>query len=369
MTTKERFSRMFQHKEADRVPIFDNPWAGAIARWEREGIPTGMDWRDYFDVEKVRTIVVDISPQYPLKVLEETDRWRIVTSPWGVTMREFKELDSTPEFLDFTVTTPQAWEKAKARMTVSRDRIDWAALEQSYVGWVQNGDWIEAGFWFGFDVTHSWMVGTETLLVAMIEEPEWAMDMFETYLDRCMAHFDMIWDAGYRFDAITWPDDMGYKGTTFFSNAMYRELLQRFHKRAVDWAHSKGIYARLHSCGDIMTLMPDIIETGIDVLNPIEIKAGMDVLGLKKEYGDRLVLHGGVNAVLWDDKEAITEAIRQTVPVLKENGGYIFASDHSIPNSVSLENMKSIMQAAKEAGRYSEAQQNFCLDQEAVWKH
>ena len=49
MTSKERFSRMFQHKEADRVPIFDSPWAGTIARWEREGMPKGMDWRDYFD--------------------------------------------------------------------------------------------------------------------------------------------------------------------------------------------------------------------------------------------------------------------------------------------------------------------------------
>lgn len=65
MTTKERFSRMFQHKEADRVPIFDIPWAGAIARWEREGMPKGMDWRDYFDVDKVRTIDVDISPPAP----------------------------------------------------------------------------------------------------------------------------------------------------------------------------------------------------------------------------------------------------------------------------------------------------------------
>ena len=52
-------------------------------------------------------------------------------------------------------------------------------------------------------------------------------DMFDTYLDMCIAHFDMLWDAGYTFDAIYWPDDMGYKGTTFFSPRLYRELLQR----------------------------------------------------------------------------------------------------------------------------------------------
>lgn len=352
MTSKERFSRMFQHKEADRVPIFDSPWAGTIARWEREGMPKGMDWRDYFDTDKVSTISVDITPRYEEKVLEETDDYRIVTSEWGVTMKQFKEQDSTPEFLDFTVTTPEAWEKAKARMTVSKDRIDWKRLEQDYAKWQQEGYWIEGMFWFGFDVTHSWTVGTETMLIAMIEEPEWVEDMFDTYLDRSIQHFNMIWDAGYRFDSIFWYDDMGYKNTPFFSNEMYRSLLQKYHKKAVAWAHDHGIYARLHSCGDIMPLLPDIMDTGIDALNPIEIKAGMDVFKIKQDYGDRLVLHGGINAVLWDDKEAIVEAIRQAVPVLKENGGYIFASDHSIPNSVSLENMRSIINTVKEVGKY-----------------
>lgn len=352
MTSKERFSRMFQHREADRVPIFDSPWAGTIARWEREGMPKGMDWRDYFDTDKVSTISVDITPRYEEKVLEETDDYRIVTSEWGVTMKQFKEQDSTPEFLDFTVTTPEAWEKAKARMTVSKDRIDWKRLEQDYAQWQQEGHWIEGMFWFGFDVTHSWTVGTETMLIAMIEEPEWVEDMFDTYLDRSIQHFNMIWDAGYRFDSIFWYDDMGYKNTPFFSNEMYRSLLQKYHKKAVAWAHDHGIYARLHSCGDIMPLLPDIMDTGIDALNPIEIKAGMDVFKIKQDYGDRLVLHGGINAVLWDDKEAIVEAIRQAVPVLKENGGYIFASDHSIPNSVSLENMQSIINTVKEAGKY-----------------
>lgn len=352
MTSKERFSRMFQHKEADRVPIFDSPWAGTIARWEREGMPQGMDWRDYFDTDKVSTISVDITPRYEEKVLEETDDYRIVTSEWGVTMKQFKEQDSTPEFLDFTVTTPEAWEKAKARMTVSKDRVDWKRLERDYAQWQQEGHWIEGMFWFGFDVTHSWTVGTETMLIAMIEEPEWVEDMFDTYLDRSIQHFNMIWDAGYRFDSIFWYDDMGYKNTPFFSNEMYRSLLQKYHKKAVAWAHDHGIYARLHSCGDIMPLLPDIMDTGIDALNPIEIKAGMDVFKIKQDYGDRLVLHGGINAVLWDNKEAIVEAIRQAVPVLKENGGYIFASDHSIPNSVSLENMRSIINTVKEVGKY-----------------
>ena len=352
MTTYERFKRMYEHREADRIPIIDSPWAGTLRRWRREGMPDGADWRDYFDIDKTEGIGVDITPRYEVKVLEDTDRYQIVTTSWGVTLKNFKELDSTPEFIDYKVVDPEAWADAKARMTLDDDRIPWAHLKNNYERWRAEGRWIEAGFWFGFDVTHSWMAGTETVLVALYEDPDWARDMFDTYLDRCIALFGRIWDAGYRFDAISWPDDMGYKGTTFFSKEMYREILRPVHKRAVDWAHERGIYAHLHSCGDVMSFVDDLVEIGIDCLNPLEVKAGMEPLTLKKQFGDKLALHGGINAVLWDDREAIVGEIDRLVPVLKENGGYIFSSDHSIPNSVSLENMKAIMEEVKRAGKY-----------------
>lgn len=352
MTSWERFKRMYEHREADRIPIIDEPWSGTLRRWRREGMPEGMDWCDYFDVDKLGIINIDISPRMPEITLEETDRYYIRTSPWGVTMKHFKEEDSTPEFLDFTITTQEAWDQAKKQMTLEDDRIPWEMLRQNYDKWRAEGRWIRAVFWFGFDVTHSWMMGTENTLIAMMEEPELVEDMFDTYLSRCETLFSRVWDAGYRFDEIFWYDDMGYKGTTFFSPNMYRSMLQPYHKRAVDWAHNRGIYAQLHSCGDVMTLLPDIVATGMDALNPLEVKAGMDAFKIKKEYGDRLVLHGGINAVLWNDKDAILEEIDRKVPVLKENGGFIFSSDHSIPNSVSLENMKAIVEEVKRVGRY-----------------
>ncbi len=336
MTTYERFDRMFTHREADRVPIIDSPWAGTIRRWQNEGMHRNVDWADYFGIDKVAGIGVDITPRYEQKVLEETDRYVISTTPWGVTLKNFKELDSTPEFLDYKVNTPEAWADAKARMTLEDDRIPWKMLKDNYERWRAEGLWVQANFWFGFDVTHSWMAGTETVLIAMLEEPEWVKDMFNTYLDSCVALFGRIWDAGYRFDSINWPDDMGYKGTTFFSKEMYRDLLRPVHKRAADWAHERGVYAHLHSCGNVMTLVDDLVEVGIDCLNPLEVKAGMDPIGLKQKYGDRLTLHGGINAVLWDDRDAIVGAIEETVPVLKENGGVIFSSDPPLPNFLFL---------------------------------
>jgi len=352
MTSKERITRMYQHREADRVPIVDSPWRGTIARWHEEGMPTGVRWHDWFGADKVGGYGVNVSPRYEEKTIEENEHWRIYTTSYGVTMKQFKALDSTPEFIDFKVTTPEAWEDAKRRMNDLAGRIDWDRLKRDYAQWEAEGHWRSAGFWFGFDVTHAGMVGTETLLMAMLEEPEWVTDMFDTYLGNSIRIFDEIWDAGYVFDEMMWYDDLGYKGTTFFSPALYRDLLQPFHKRAVDWAHSKGIYARLHSCGNINQLLPDIVATGVDALNPIEVKAGMDPLQVKQDYGDKLTLHGGINAVLWDDKERIVAEIERVVPKLKENGGYIFASDHSIPSSVSLENFSAIIDTVKRCGTY-----------------
>ena len=352
MNSWERFKRMYDHREADRIPIIDDPWAGTLRRWKREGMPADVDWCDYFDIDKIGVINIDISPRYPEVTLEETDRYAIRTSPWGVTMKHFKEEDSTPEFLDYKVTTPEAWEEAKKRMTLSDDRIPWDYLKENYDKWRAEGRWIRGVFWFGFDVTHSWMMGTENVLVAMIEEPEFIEDIFDTYLNHTIALYDRLWDAGYHFDEMFWYDDMGYKGTTFFSPNMYRELLQPYHTRAVKWAHDHGVYAQLHSCGDIMTLLPDIVPTGVDALNPLEVKAGMDVFEIKRKYGDRLTLHGGINAVKWSDADAILAEIDEKVPVLKQNGGFIFSSDHSIPNAVSLDNMKRIVAEVKRVGRY-----------------
>jgi uroporphyrinogen decarboxylase len=178
------------------------------------------------------------------------------------------------------------------------------------------------------------------------------MDMYEAELTLDLALMDMVWDAGFTFDAVTWPDDMGYKLNQFFSVGTYRAFLKPFHKRAVEWAHAKGIKAMLHSCGDVNPFVPELIEIGMDSLNPLEVKAGMDPVHLKKTYGDKLVLHGGINATLWDKPDAIKAEMSAVVPKLKENGGYIFSSDHSIPSAVSLEDFREIIALAKELGSY-----------------
>jgi uroporphyrinogen decarboxylase len=343
---------MYAHQEADRIPIIDAPWAATIERWHNEGMPEDTNFVDFFDLDKIARIGVDNSPQYPVRIVEETDDYVINTTKWGATLKNWKHIASTPEFLDFTIKNPESWKKAKRRMVPSHDRIPWSMLESEYRYWREQGYWIEAGLWFGFDVTHSWTVGTERLLVALLDQPEWCLDMFNHFLDVNITLLDKVWDAGYAFDAVSWPDDMGYKQNQFFSIRTYRELIKPVHKRAVEWAHAKGVKVRLHSCGDVNPFIPEFIDIGIDALNPLEVKAGMDPIQIKETFGSDLVLHGGINAVYWDDKDQIEEEMRRVIPVVKQNGGYIFSSDHSVPSSVSLENFKHIIELAKTLGSY-----------------
>jgi len=352
MTTHERMTRMYAHREADRAPITDSPWGATIERWRREGLPDGVSFTEYFDLDRFHGIGADNSPRYPQQTIEETDEYVIRTTSWGATLRNWKHAGGVPEFLDFTVKDPDTWADAKKRMVPTRDRIDWDRLKRAYPAWREEGAWIGAGFWFGFDVTHSWFVGTERVLMAMAMQPEWFSDMINHQLDMDLALFDMVWDAGYTFDEIRWPDDMGYKGHQFFSLDMYRSLVRPAHQRAAEWAHAKGVKVRLHSCGDVRPFIPDLIDLGIDMLNPLEVKAGMEPTALKEAYGDRLAFHGGLNAVLFDHPDRMLDEMRRVIPVMKQNGGYLISSDHSVPQSVSLDAFRQFVDLAKELGAY-----------------
>jgi len=133
MTERERALRMFNHQEADRIPMKDGPWAGTLRRWKQEGLPENVSWEDYFGFDKWVSILADNSPRFEKKIIEQTDRYKIVTTPWGATQKVFNELDSTPEVLDFYYDSSDKWEEAKAAMlTDYDDRINWKKLEENY---------------------------------------------------------------------------------------------------------------------------------------------------------------------------------------------------------------------------------------------
>ena len=352
MTSHERFGRMFEHKEADKVAMWDFPWPGTLARWHREGMPQNIGYEDYFDVDRVSRIVVDNSPQYPEYIVEENEEFVTCMTKWGGIEKNFKNQDSTPDFVGYSIIDQDIWLEAKKRMIPTPDRIPWDYLKANYGKWREEGHWILADCAFGFNHLLSYVVGTERLLIAMMEEPDWVADMLVHSLDVNTALLDMAWEAGYTFDMFNIREDMGYSHSQFFSVETYRELIKPVHKKAVEWAHKKGARVRLHSCGNINPLLPEIIGVGFDAYHPMQVKAGMNPYGIKERYGKKLVIHGGFDAMLWKDIDLIKSEMKRLLPVLKQSGGYIFASDHSIPNDVSLENMKEIITLAKELGSY-----------------
>jgi uroporphyrinogen decarboxylase len=353
MTSHERIRRMFAHEEADRIPVFDNPWRETIQRWRKEGLPEGTPLHEFFGLDRYRLFGINNSPRYPEETVEETEEYRIYTTRWGATMKQLKDGTTSPEHISHTIVDADSWEEAKKRMTPDRDRIDWEKMKHKFEVWRGEGAFIAPNAGFGFDASHSGIVGTETLLMEIADDPDWLVDMWNHQLTVTLEILDMMWEEGLTFDAFRWPDDMGYKENQFFSVDTYVELLKPVHRRAIDWAHAKGIPAHLHSCGDIRPFVPHLVELGLDALNPLEVKAGMDPVALKAEYGDRLVLHGGLNAALYHDVDAMCAEVERIVPTLKEGGGYIFSSDHTVPSNVSLEDFRRVIETAKRAGSYN----------------
>ena len=100
--------------------------------------------------------------------------------------------------------------------------------------------------------------------------------------------------------------------------------------------------------------MGDLIEAGWDCLQPLEVKAQMDVIQLKREYGDRLVLMGGIDVWVMADgtEEELEEEIRNKLEIAKENGGYIYHSDHSMPDNVSFQRCPHVIELIHKYGRY-----------------
>jgi uroporphyrinogen decarboxylase len=352
MTTFERFTRLYQHKDPDTVPIIDWVWESAIWRWWKEGMPKDVVWDAYFGIDRCVQLPMDTSPRFEELVVEETDSYIINRDRWGLTQKNFKPVSSTVQHIDSIIKDPDTWKKAKERVAPSKDRIDWNYYKENYKKLRQDGAWLSASPWFGQDVVSTRMIDSETVLYAMAENPEWVKDMCDTQTDVALACCDMIWDAGYHFDEIMWYDDMSYRNGMLFSKDMWREIIRPYQKRVIDWAHSHGIKAHLHCCGNINALVPDLLELGIDCLNPLEVKAGMDLIKMKETYGDRLALRGGFDIQHWSNPEIVEADLHRMLPVAMQSGGYIFASDHSIPDSVGIEDYKRIIKLVREIGKY-----------------
>ncbi len=352
MDSRERVLAALHHKEPDRVPIADSPWMTTLARWRREGLPPDVDVGEYFGYD-FAGFGANTTLMLPEETLEETDDYIIQRNANGVTLKNWKTKTSTPAMLDFTLDSPEAWAELKPKVDYHSGRLLWETDKPLYEKACRQGKFVHIFFVIGYDELSS-IVGPERLLPAMLSDPDWVEDMFRTFMDLKIACTEEMLAAGYEFDGAFVCDDLGYRNGPFFSPEIYRELLFPHHKRLCDLFHSHGWKVILHSCGNVNIHVPALIEAGFDCLQPLEVKAGMDLVQLKKDYGDALAFMGGIDvrAMADPDPHVIEDEIRTKVPFAKKGGGYIFHSDHSIPDNVSLAQYRRVLDLANHYGTY-----------------
>jgi uroporphyrinogen decarboxylase len=356
MTSRERYLRTLNHQESDRIPMTDSPWGETINRWKKEGLPENIDLSDYFGWDKMASYGGDWSLRLPGEVIEETAEYVISRSGNGAITKNFKGgvnvHHSSTQWIGFTMTNPQIWDEHKHRLAPTRDRINWDHLKSVHT-MQENGILTVAFHPIGFD-PNTQIFGQLDLLVAIAEQPDWVHDIFDVTTNLGIELFKMMIAEGAKFDVGMTTDDLGYVAGPFFSPKHFRELLKPYHKRFCDFCHENGMKTILHSCGNIKSLLPDLIDAGWDCINPVEVKAGMDLRELKALYGDKLTFYGGIDVrkMAAEDESLIEEEIRTKIECAKQNGGYIYHSDHSVPENVSFPQYQRVMELVRKHGSY-----------------
>jgi uroporphyrinogen decarboxylase len=149
-------------------------------------------------------------------------------------------------------------------------------------------------------------------------------------------------------------EDMGSQTSLLFSPAQIREFLLPRMKRIMDLAHSAGAYVFHHSDGAVRRILPDMIALGIDVLNPIQWRCqGMEREGLKRDFGDKLIFHGGVDnqyTLAFGTVEEVRQEVRDDLRILGDGGGYILAPCHNIQAVSPAENIVAMYETGYAEG-------------------
>ena len=148
--------------------------------------------------------------------------------------------------------------------------------------------------------------------------------------------------------------DFGSQKGLFISKELYRDLYKPFHIRVNNWMHENTQWKSLiHSCGSVYELIPDFIEAGFDVLNPIQVAAsGMEPKKLKKEFGKDITFWGGgvdtQRTLMFGTPKEVKEEVKKMVDIFLPGGGFVFAAVHNIQANVPVKNIMAMIEAIRE---------------------
>ncbi len=198
-------------------------------------------------------------------------------------------------------------------------------------------------------------LGDVIMFESLLDEPEWMKDFNSTYTDFYMTHLSEIFKVNGQPDAFWVYDDLAYNKGLFCSPSLLKELFYPYYRKLTDFLHQLDIPVILHSCGNVEAALPFIIECGFDALNPMEVKAGCDVVRFAQNYGDKLAFMGGFDVRILENGdrcEIKKEVLRITKAMRETKTGYLFGTDHSVTPNVTFQDYQYAVECFKENAYY-----------------
>ena len=365
----ERMSRALRHEEPDRVPISDFFWGSFTERWRKDlGLPSDANPYYHYDLDWIVT-VPNMDPWIrPFEILRETAEEVVVKTGFGAILRKRFEFPM-PEMTAWDIDTFEKLERAQ--FDDPRDRRRFYEGGDNQIAGVGDGFQRNSPPWLDtvqslrpdFPVYGSMIEVAECLtrLVGQVNSLLWTAEypermaavihrIGEHYLECARAAIDA--GRGLLDGFVIWGD-VAYKKSMFFAPAIWREHFKPWVAQMTDYAHQNGLPVIYHGCGNVKAILPDYMEIGIDGYNPLEAKAGLDAVALRRQYGHRIALCGNSDVQVWEsgDQEAIRREVLSKLNAAK-GGGYVFMSDHSVTSSVSGRTYDDIVNLVRHYGVY-----------------
>jgi uroporphyrinogen decarboxylase len=340
MNSKERVLTTFDHRAPDRVPR----WIGASPEfWEKSKKALNLD------DEGLRCRFGDdfrrITAPYLDKSGAEAAPFGIARGGIGYGMALNHPLADAniEEMKAFPWPDPNQVDISRLRAQGSRYKEEYAIL---------GGDW--SPFWH--DVID--MVGMENLFIRMYTEPDWAHAIYDHVFNYFYAVNERIFaEVGDLIDVFFIGNDLGSNNGALIGTDLFGEYLFPKFKKMADLGHAYGSKVLLHCCGGFRELMPQMIEAGIDGVHAIQPSCyGMDLHGLKKDFGDRLLFNGCIDSqfvVIEGTPPYVKQETRKTLEIMMPGGGFIAGASHDyLLEETPLDNVLAMFDTIQEFGKY-----------------
>jgi len=205
----------------------------------------------------------------------------------------------------------------------------------------------------GLDPAYIWL-GLDLFIYLYAENPELVSSWLESLNSLEIRRVHAIADYALSPVALVYSD-IAFKDKVMFSPKFFKKEFYPRLRRLVEAYHEHGIKCLFHSDGNLMEILPDLVATGIDGLNPIEVTAGMSLKKVKELYGDKLFLAGGIDVsqlMVYGTKEEIKEAVIQAIKDAGYGSGFFLGSTTELHNAIPKENIVTMIETTKRYGKY-----------------